>query len=508
VLKPRPPLPNGLAIITVLKGMIGTGVLGLPYVCGKVGLALATPGMLLTALIGAFSVWRLIQCKEFIKTAARYPISAELVREFSGCGRKHNGQDYIAAEIPEPVFESDSQETYGLGPLAVVGRRAFGGWGVAIAGFGIIASQLGFALSYVAVVVETAISHEPLKSLEGGSALARTLLCMVLCILCTFRRLSTLAWFSGAALLIYIYLLGALIYFGGGELSSGAGVRGTWLPIKLEHLGSWFGTAIFAQEAIVISQYVYDDMQLSRPVDFLPVLLSSFGISATLFTFVGAFGYLCYGSDIQQVFYLNFPEDSIAVVVGEVVLCVVLVFSFALQMYPVMSFMEASLFGIYPGEGFEEQPEEESESEGSQSPSSDSSGSSDSSDRDRREPNTTRGHREPPDQEMLEYSFEDPLMTAPIRLFWRCMQGLCYVLFRWIVVIATCVAAAFIPNLSCVSGYSGSFAMSAIGFFLPALCHHRLKPGIATWKDNLGNLILLMAGISAVYFGVSSVSCD
>ena len=57
---------------------------------------------------------------------------------------------------------------------------------------------------------------------------------------------------------------------------------------------------------------------------------------ALLCTFVGAFGYMAYGDDVKNEFYLNFPKDSLDIQIAEWVLCFVLVISFILQMYPVI----------------------------------------------------------------------------------------------------------------------------------------------------------------------------
>lgn len=445
----RPPLPRGLAVITVLKGMIGTGILGLPYVSSRVRLAVAGPGLLAAAVIGAFSVWRLLQCKAFL---------AE--RRNAGFAQRSGSSE-----------AEDTDSTYGLGALAVVGRQAFGLAGVSVAAFGILASQLGFAVSYIDVIVETLSETSLLGSyLAAGSI--RLLLCGMLACLCLLRRLSSLAWLSGAALLIYVYMLLALLYFGGSRMLAGESLplEAAVLPVRWENFGSFLGTAIFAQEAIVISQYVYDEMQLDRPRDFLPVLLTSFGISGLLFTFVGVFGYICYGEDIKVVFYESFPKDSIAVRVGEVIMCIVLFFSYALQMYPVMSFLEAVVLGVTPAsEGDVEFTELRSDYSGNESSEADAEAEAEAD-------------------------------GAGPSFLW-------VALLRFATVAVTCMLACWVPNLACITGYSGSFAMSAIGFFMPPLCFARLKPGRLTSCETIGNVFLMSVGCAAVYFGIAATSC-
>merc|ERR1719487_1569695 len=57
-----------------------------------------------------------------------------------------------------------------------------------------------------------------------------------------------------------------------------------------------------------------------------------------LMTAVGAFGYMAYGSSLQDVFYLNFP--SWARDISGVILIVVLLQSFMLQAFPIYTWLE------------------------------------------------------------------------------------------------------------------------------------------------------------------------
>merc|ERR1712176_1675021 len=67
----------------------------------------------------------------------------------------------------------------------------------------------------------------------------------------------------------------------------------------------------------------------------------SFGFCAVLCAFVGAYGYICYGPSVADVFYLSLPKDSVDITIAEIVLSLVLLISFVLQMFPVTSFASA-----------------------------------------------------------------------------------------------------------------------------------------------------------------------
>eukprot|EP00413_Alexandrium_margalefii_P025021 CAMPEP_0204564424 /NCGR_PEP_ID=MMETSP0661-20131031/34876_1 /ASSEMBLY_ACC=CAM_ASM_000606 /TAXON_ID=109239 /ORGANISM="Alexandrium margalefi, Strain AMGDE01CS-322" /LENGTH=441 /DNA_ID=CAMNT_0051572063 /DNA_START=89 /DNA_END=1414 /DNA_ORIENTATION=- len=435
-------LRPGLALVTILKGMIGAGILALPQVFGKVRLALAVPGYLVVTAVCAFSVWRLIQCKAMLRGSEKEVLV--------GCRDQSDYEDASSLSEGEPSSRARREDDFGLGPLAQVGHRTLGPGGVVLAGLGVVVSQLGFCVAYVGVAVET-LRGPHLLGPRVSPLLLRLALGLVLGALCLIRRLEHIAKLSGLALFVYCYLLWALVWHGSHALLSAdePPAPSVWTPVDWHGMGVWFGTAIFAQEAIVISQYVYDEMQLENPRDFLPVLVGSFSICGGVSAFVGGFGYFCYGDEIADVFYLNFPAGSIDVALAEGVLCVVLLASFVLQLYPVVSFAEAMASRL---------------KEAGQS------GSSSGSD------------------------------TAVV-------QWAPAVAVRWGLVLLVSLAAAGIPNLSCVSGYSGSFAMSLIGFFLPPLCHikaHRCELSPLDWA---GNLLLLSAGCAAVVFGVLTTSC-
>ncbi|CAE8610235.1 unnamed protein product [Polarella glacialis] len=428
---------NGLsprfAVVTILKGLMGAGILSLPYVFGKVGLRLAVPGYLLISLICAFSIWRLIECKAVL--AAR-------------CLLQEGEQDSLLGKNG-----AEEVRDCGLGPLGLVSVQVLGPAGLVVAGFGIIASQLGFGIAYIDIVVET-MSSDNLLGSSFSTFWLRVIVGVILCLLSCIRSLNSLAKISAVALVIYSYLIIALIRQGGTELVQGTApdLAVVWGKVQWDNIGLWLGTAIFAQEAIVISQYVFDDMKLTNHRDFLPVLIWSFSICGTLCSLVGALGYMCYGDEVKSVFYLNFPKDSRDVCIAETILCVVLLVSFGLQMSPVVSFLEA----VFVGKAGEAESEESDK------------------------PSSGRG---------IFRAFLLP------------------VVLRWSLVVLCSAVAVLIPDLSCVTGYNGSFAVSTIGFFLPALCHMKLNRFQLSPLDWALDIMLLLLGIASVVLGVEATHC-
>ncbi|CAJ1352354.1 unnamed protein product [Effrenium voratum] len=323
--------------------MLGAGVMSLPYVFGKVGLALAVPGYLLVAAICCFSVWRIIQCQAMLGTGLEMEVCQMPQIPFgaaSPCAASPRASPALRWESP-----CMQGHDYGLGPLARVAGLCLGPSGVFVAAAGIIISQLGFCVAYIDIIVSTLSQH--LLGASVSEATLRLVLAVMLCLLSTLRRLSSLAKVSSLALGIYAYLLLALLRWGSLEMLSGRApsAEGAWRKMELGSLGQWLGTAIFAQEAMVVSQVVYEEMKPKNHRDFLPVLLCSFAVCSVLSTFLAAFGYMAYGDSVKQVFYLNFPSDSFDVILAESILCLVLLPTFVLQMYPVARFLD-DLFNL------------------------------------------------------------------------------------------------------------------------------------------------------------------
>lgn len=481
------PLPASLAVLTIVKAMVGSGVLGFPYVFSKVRLAVAIPGSLLIAAVAAFGVLRLIECKVLIeaKGPRAEAKNALLVREGTTTVKP------VAQDHPEivtgtmPANSGPIDANFGLGMLATVGDHTFGFVGVLAAGVSIISSQVAVCTSYAAVVVAT-LSDEDLLGQWASEDVIRVGVCALLCLLCLFKEMRSLAWLSGVAMMIYMYLFVSLFYFGAVKVTNGDGPSpaSLWFPVGWKDLGSFLGTALFAQEAIVICQYVYDDMQLESPKQYLPTLFVSVGSCAVLFAIVGTVGFASFGHDIKEVFYMNFPRGSISIVLAELVLSLVMSVSFALQMYPIVSFVE-SLLGLKANTAVVDSEVIGTVKKGSQN-EYDAVG-------------VPLVASETTTKEMSFFQCRDVLQ--------RMVAGAASPLVRCAIVVVTCFFAEMVPNLPCITGYSGSFAMSLVSFILPPIFHHKLKGSQRNWSDNLGNMLLLVSGCIAVFCGCFATSC-
>lgn len=432
--------------------------MALPRVFGEIRLAFAVPAYLFVSALCAFSVWRLLECK--VQLGQHCPTEHKRLKLDDDSRGEHSEE--------EPLRPSGVPSDCGLGPIALVSAQTLGYPGLVLAAVGVLGSQLGFCIAYIGVVVETLMKPSLLEGVLTTLQL-RIAVAAVLCALMLVRQLDSIAKLSGLALFIYAYEFAALLYFGGAEMREhGDAFRSSdWTPVRWSAFGEWFGTAIFAQEAIVIAQYVYDGMQLDSLRDFLPVLVISFGGCGVLCTFVGAFGFAAYGETIQDVFYLNFPPGSNTI--SSWALSAVLLMSFVLQMYPVTCFMES----LVVGHAFID--DDDDESSGAESD--------------------------------LSYSSME-------EAFCKAMGGrrkigfLPSIALRFGLVLFCSLVSEGVPNLECATGYTGSLAVSLIGFVLPALAHIKLLRGRLSFMEWLQDGMLLVAGLAAVVFGFLQTDCS
>lgn len=399
------------AVITILKAMIGAGVLALPYGCSLVHLGLALPGMAVVAILNAIGIWRLVECSIHLSVSS-----------------DEGG-----------ALAND----WGLGPAAGVSSSVLGRAGLLLACCSVLSAQIGCGICYVDVLIRTL---EPY--LEGILApmMQKVGIFVLLCAISLLRELRDLAWLSAVALAVYAYVVFALVKWGVRELSDGPG--GTFWPVRWQGFGTWFGQAIFAFEGINVAQYVYRDMQASDPGPFLRVLTVSYVICWMLYSFVGGFGYWVYGATVQQVIYLSFPEGSPDVVTVEVVLCIVLFLTFAIQMYPVFHFVEATCLGSVNTDD-------------------------DAADK----------------------------QQAP-----GCKHLASAAILRWITVLLVFVGAMLVPDVAKIMDLVGAFSFGIIGFVLPAVLHLKVASSQLSALDIAVDLALFFSGLIAIILALLPTS--
>eukprot|EP00928_Gymnodinium_smaydae_P098512 TRINITY_DN9177_c0_g1_i1.p1 TRINITY_DN9177_c0_g1~~TRINITY_DN9177_c0_g1_i1.p1 ORF type:complete len:436 (-),score=63.54 TRINITY_DN9177_c0_g1_i1:189-1496(-) len=420
--------------------MIGAGLLGLPYAFGHVGLPISFPGSLVLALINGLGAVRLLQAK--------------LAME-----KRHKQRSIVSGDgtaesdtwSEDDSFGMAGCKDYGLGPCAAVGKQLFGKPGLVFAGVAVLGTQIGIGIAYV-VYIGTTLDRMPW--FDNQTRLARRIgVCVVLCILSQIRKLSSLAVLSLVALLAYALVVIDLVVRGWEPLSAERYIthEDAWTKVDLANFESWFGSTIFAFEGIVLAQYVFDSMRLSSIRAFMGVLTWSYGLSWAMFAFVGAYGFLAYGQTVLVPFYLSFPSGVADVVLDKSIIVFVLLLSFALQSFPIFSFVD-SIVIRQKHAGDEIVSDSESDSE------------------------------------------NDVGLPLPKH---RRGKHVVDFLVRSAIVAAMCVVADLLPRASCVTDLVGGVFMSLMAFTMPGAFHMMANDFKLPTRSLITDALLIIIGIAS-----------
>lgn len=301
-------------LIHLLKGNIGTGLLGLPLAVKNAGLLLGPISLLVMGLIAVHCMRLLVQCSH-----------------------------HLSAKMSRPSLSYGEAMQFGLENVPVFRRHAL--WGKRIVDVFLIITQLGFCCVYfvflsdnIKQVVEAANATSwscEVNTTDQTSVGAQSLdsrlymLCFLpFFILLVFTpNLRVLAPLSLIANLMMTTSL-VLIYF--------YSLTHITLPIDLPYVGRakdyplFFGTAIFAFEGIGVVLPLENKM--ARPHRFSLLLYVGMAIVTCLYISLGTIGYLCFGESIGGSVTLNLPNCWTYQAV-KLLYCFGIFVTFALQFY-------------------------------------------------------------------------------------------------------------------------------------------------------------------------------
>lgn len=300
-------------LVHLLKGNIGTGLLGLPLAVKNAGIVLGPLSLVVMGIIAVHCMDLLVKCANHICQRNQ--------RQFVDYG---DAVMYGMEYVPNHWLRNNSI------------------WGRRMVGFFLILTQLGFCCVYfvfladnVKQVVEAAdattndcSSNMTVVLKESMDSRLYILSFLPFLILLVFiKNLRYLSFFS---LLANVTMLGSVVmiyqYIG----------RDIPDPTHLSYAASWktyplfFGTAIFAFEGIGVILPLENKMKI--PHQFPIVLYVGMAIVTVLYISMGTLGYLRFGSMIQASITLNLPNCWLYQSV-KLLYCFGIFITFALQFY-------------------------------------------------------------------------------------------------------------------------------------------------------------------------------
>ncbi|XP_051834703.1 proton-coupled amino acid transporter 1-like isoform X2 [Antechinus flavipes] len=300
-------------LIHLLKGNIGTGLLGLPLAVKNAGILMGPLSLLLMGIVAVHCMGILVKCAHHF------------------CQRLH-----------KPFVDYGDTVMYGLEASPSSWLRTHSLWGRHIVSFFLIVTQLGFCCVYFVFladnfkqVVEAANmttnncnSNETVLLTPTMDSRLYMLTFLPFLVLLVFvrnlRALSIFSMLANISMLVSLVMIYQHI------------VQGIPDPRNLPLVANWktyplfFGTAIFAFEGIGVVLPLENKMK--EPKHFPVILYVGMTIITLLYISLGCLGYLQYGPAIHASITLNLPNCWLYQSV-KLLYSVGIFFTYALQFY-------------------------------------------------------------------------------------------------------------------------------------------------------------------------------
>lgn len=301
-------------LIHLLKGNIGTGLLGLPLAVKNAGLVVGPVSLLVMGIIAVHCMRLLVKCSH-----------------------------HLSSKMSRPSLSYGEAMQYGIENVSWLRRHSH--WGKRVVDVFLIITQLGFCCVYfvflsenVKQVVEAAnaTSFNCEQNFTNQTNILVPSFDKRLYMLCFLPFIILLVFTPNLKYLAPLSLIANLVMSASLVLIYFYSLTHITSPIDLPKVGRakdyplFFGTAIFAFEGIGVVLPLENKMQ--RPQRFTLVLYVGMGIVTFLYISLGTIGYLCFGEHIGGSITLNLPNCWTYQLV-KLLYCFGIFITFALQFY-------------------------------------------------------------------------------------------------------------------------------------------------------------------------------
>jgi len=452
----------------MLKAFIGLNFLYVSYAFAHAGLIRGTIGLILIALITEHCCLLLVQVKNQMP------------------------------EAEDPSFRI----TYGD-----LGKYVLGGIGEKLVNGALILTQFGYCTGYLIFLGQT------LHDLFGASVSPSVFVLIPLPILIPLsmlRSLRSLAPFSLAAnFSLLIGFIAVISYIGSHFKWQPSSPSITQFPI-------FFGQITSALEGIGLVVPVEQSMKSRK--HFKIVIEVAIGILSGVLLVVGALGFVTFGADTRSIIVLNMGSSPVVGLV-KIVLCIGILFTYPLQLVPIVQAAEDWLAGRTitsshgePMEEFQEEEEEEEEETFSTDDQSSESELYDSAVEEAAPKELDIGENYYQRDDLEEGSEYDDETSEPEwaneeewrrtkqrNLFERNPKN---VMARLAIVFGTAVTAALAgSSFGLFQALVGSLGAASLAYIFPALFHLKLFRDQLAFGEKTKNLIILIFGLVGMLIG-------
>ncbi|CAH1174127.1 unnamed protein product [Phaedon cochleariae] len=292
------------ALIHILKGSLGSGLLAVPRAFMNAGLVVGAIGTILIGIICTHTVHLLVAASQKVCRDTKTPSLG-------------------FAETAEAVFNN--------GPR---GLRSWSKFAKLFVEVSLILTHFVGNAVYVVFISESitklvAYYYEPASS---WSQYVKLVLLLLLILFCQIRELKHLVPFSFIANLTMVIALGITAYYMVVEMGH-VDPSERNLATNISGIPSFFSTIVFAMEGIGTIMPVENTMVQDKFIGCPGVLNSAMSMVVVFYTAVGFCGYYAYGDDTEATITQNLPSKEILAQVVQLCISLAIFFTFMLQYY-------------------------------------------------------------------------------------------------------------------------------------------------------------------------------
>jgi len=297
-------------IMHLLKGNIGTGLLGIPWAMKHAGIVLGPVLIIVMALICTHCMTLLVKASKFYSRRAGLK------------SLDYSGVMFHAAENCRWNWIRRNPNFF---------RQLVNAF--------LLITQLGFCCVYFVFIAQN-IRQVVLPSWPGapGDRVFMAIILVPILFLSFIRHLKILAWFSAVANGATVASLAIIIAYLVQDLPS---ISSRPAVQHILDVPTFFGTAIFAFEGIGVVLPIENEMK--NPQHFKYILPLGMLIVSFMYLGIGMLGYLKYGDNICGSVTLNLPSQDPASKAAKILYSTVILVSWLIQFYVPMQMISSWL---------------------------------------------------------------------------------------------------------------------------------------------------------------------